>query len=181
MVRRLLVGLIVGFVVGGALAAGLVALKQATFSGVGGAALAYLAAALAGVLTGVVAGRPIWAPGAKIEAGLKAAFGALIAAGGMFALRQWGGGLPWVDLRFVGAGGPAPAGELAAASLPLIAAVLGGLFELDNTGDGAASATAGRKRVSGVGATRDKKGRVVELDETDADVDGELVSKRAKP
>src|SRR5882672_2772040 len=104
MVRRLFVGLVLGLVVGGLLVAGL---KVDTFLGSGGGAIAYLAAALTGVMTGLVAGKPIWAPGAKVEAGLKALFGALLGAGAMFALRQWAGG--WSpDLHFIGAGGPAP-------------------------------------------------------------------------
>src|SRR3979409_2609457 len=92
MLRRLFLGLVLGLVVGGLLAAGIFAgLKIETFAGSTGGALAYLAAAFAGVLTGLVAGKPIWASGAKVEAGLKAFFGALIAAGLMFALRQWAG------------------------------------------------------------------------------------------
>jgi len=135
MLRRLLVGLILGFVVGALVAAGLVAgLHVVDFgAGAGGAAFAYLAAALTGVVTGLVAGKPIWASGAKIEAGLKAFFGALIGAGLMFALRQWGGDFT-PDLTFIGAGHGA-VGQLPAASLPLVAAVLGGFFELDNTGE----------------------------------------------
>src|SRR5215469_16609426 len=94
MLGRLLIGLVLGLLVGGLVAAGLVAgLGILTFSGAGGAVLAYVAAALTGVLTGLVAGKPIWSSGAKIEAGLKAVFGALIGAGTMFALRQWGGSL----------------------------------------------------------------------------------------
>src|SRR5258708_13626590 len=93
MVCRLFVGLVLGLVVGALLAAGLVAgLKVDTFLGSGGGAMAYVAAALTGVMTGLVAGKPIWAPGAKGEAGLKALFGALLGAGAMFALRQCAGG-----------------------------------------------------------------------------------------
>src|SRR5215472_15930591 len=125
MLRRLLVGLILGLIVGGVVAAGLVVgLGVPTFASIGGAVGAYLAAALAGVLTGLVAGKPIWASGAKIEAGLKAFFGALLGAGLMFALRQWASG--WaLHLGSFGAGDGA-IGSLPAASLPLIAAVLGG-------------------------------------------------------
>ena len=90
MLRRLLVGLILGAIVGGLVAAGLVAgLHVLLFAGTTGVVLAYLTAAATGVLTGLVAGKPIWASGAKIEAGLKAFFGALIAAGLMFAARRW--------------------------------------------------------------------------------------------
>src|ERR1700734_3192289 len=91
MLRRLLIGLVLGLIVGGLAAAALVAgLHMPLFAlGAGGIGLAYLAAAVTGVLTGLVAGKPIWASGAKIEAGLKAFFGALLATGLMFALRQW--------------------------------------------------------------------------------------------
>ena len=69
MLRRLLVGLILGLIVGGLVAAALVAgLHQNLFADdTGGSAFAYLAAAVTGVLTGLVAGKPIWASGAKIR------------------------------------------------------------------------------------------------------------------
>src|SRR5579883_3449799 len=125
MLRRLLLGLLIGLLMGGLIAAGLVAgLHMFTFMGTDGAVLAYLAAALTGGLTGLLAGKPIWATGAKIEAGLKAFFGALLAAGLMFALRQWAGGLhpPVTTVTPV----DLPIGDLPAAALPLIAALLGG-------------------------------------------------------
>ena len=141
MLWRLLVGFLIGLVVGGLFAAALVAgLKVTLFEGAAGIALAYTAAALVGVLTGLFAGKPIWASGAKLEAGLKAVFGALLAAGGLFALRQWGGG--WVvNLNGVGGLGAGPVGDLPAMALPIIAAVLGSLFELDNTGEKGADAS----------------------------------------
>src|SRR6202142_344880 len=131
MLRRLLIGLVLGLVVGGLVAAGLVAgLGVPTFSSAGGALLAYVVSAVTGVLAGLVAGKPIWASGAKVEAGLKAFFGALIGAGLMFAIRQWAGS--WViNLPAIGATGPTALPELPAVSLPLLAAVLGGLFGLD--------------------------------------------------
>src|SRR5580700_8587653 len=107
MLRRLLLGLVLGLIVGGLIAAGFVqGLGLLSFGpGTGGAAFAYLAAALTGVLTGLVAGKPIWSSGAKIEAGLKAFFGALLGAGLMFAVRRWVD-FP-LDLAFAGL----PAGE----------------------------------------------------------------------
>jgi hypothetical protein len=139
MLRRLLLGLVIGLLMGGLVAAGLVAgLGWTTFTGSGGAVLAYLAAALTGVLTGLVAGKPIWASGAKIEAGLKAFFGALLATGLMFVLRQWAGGLHAPITTITPAdpvtGLALSVGDLPAAALPIIAALLGGFFELDNTG-----------------------------------------------
>lgn len=170
--RRLIIGLVLGLIVGGVMAAALVRLGQPLFEGTGGDVLAYLMAAAAGVLTGLVAGKPIWASGAKIEAGLKAVFGALMGAGGMFALRQW----VKVDvpaIGFLGIDAPAQIGALPAASLPLIAAVLGGLFGLDNTDEPAEPTPKARKRVASgpavrVGGARAKLSEGEEADEAEA-------------
>ena len=134
MVKRLFVGLFLGAVVGAIVAAILVqGLGMTTFdASVLGPTSAYLAAAVTGVLTGLVAGKPIWSADGKIEAGLKAFFGALIALGGMFALRQWVH--VDADLSALKAGS-SELGHLPAASLPMIAAVLAMFFEIDN-GDG---------------------------------------------
>jgi hypothetical protein len=183
MVRRLLVGLVIGLVVGGLLAAGLVVgLKWTTFAGAGGALLAYVAAVCTGVATGLVAGKPIWASGARIEAGLKAFFGALISAGLMFALRKWGG--TWaIDLSALGAGGPAAVGQLPSVSLPLIGATLGALFELDNTGEPDAkddNKKTPRRRIGSDGAAGATKRRSAEVDEVGAGSEPEVASRRAK-
>ncbi len=161
MVKRLLVGLILGGIIGAIFAAVLVqGLGVMSFAASSlGAAGAYLAAALTGVLTGLVAGKPICSADGKIEAGLKAFFGALIALGAMFVLRQW----VHVDLdlsSLKASAGPTEIGQLPAVSLPIIAAVLGGFFELDNSGDkeeqkegGGAKASDGKKvRVAGATA-----------------------------
>jgi hypothetical protein len=183
MVRRLLLGLVLGLVVGGLVAAGLVAgLGVATFSSAGGAILAYATAAVSGVLTGLVAGKPIWSSGAKVEAGLKALFGALAGAGLMFALRRWAGALP-LDLPAIGAMGQTAVGDLPAVSLPLLAGVLGGFFELDNTGGGEGAgkgdASGGRRRVA---IARDAKVKPRQAAASDADVEDEpeLISTNAK-
>jgi hypothetical protein len=153
MLRRLLIGLVLGLIVGALLAGGLIfglkalSLQALSFDGTAGVALAYLASALVGVLTGLVAGKPIWASGAKIEAGLKAVVGALLGAGAMFALRQWCGSIA-LDLGILGPGAPAAIGSLPAASLPLIAAMLGALFELDNTAEPEDKKPPGRKRIA---------------------------------
>jgi hypothetical protein len=174
MLRRLILGLVIGLVVGAVLGFGLVRLGEGTFTGGGGDVLAYLSAAAAGGLTGLVAGKPIWAAGARIEGGLKAFFGALLAAGGMFALRQWANGFE-PDLSALGGGGPLPVGELPMASLPLIAAILGALFGIDNTDEPKGEeGSKPRKRVS---ADADAKARVTELDSGE---DAELPPKRAK-
>ncbi len=130
--KRIFVGLLVGGIVGAIVAAILVqGLGMAVTSGAG-AFVAYLAAATTGVLTGLVAGKPIWAAEGRIEAGLKAFFGMLLALGAMFALRTWVH--LQLDLTALKAG-TGSIGDLPAAYLPMIAAVLGGFFELDNSGD----------------------------------------------
>ncbi len=154
MLKRLIVGLILGLVIGAAIAAALV--QGAHMVEFSNAVFAYLAAAATGVITGLVAGKPIWSADGKIEAGLKAFFGVLLGIGAMFVLRTWVQ-VP-VDLSFLKAGAGA-LGSLPAASLPLIAAVLAGFYEMDNspdpeadkkkgataTGDATASAKGGSK------------------------------------
>jgi hypothetical protein len=132
MFKRLFVGLFVGLLIGGLAAAALIkGLGVLTFATSGvGVGLAYVAALATGACVALVAGKPVWAKGAWIEVGLKAFFGSLLAAGGMFALRRWVG-TP-VDFSHFGVG----AGTLASlpvTSLPIIATVLSVLFELDNT------------------------------------------------
>lgn len=69
MALRLVIGLVKGLIVGGLLGFALAKIGLAA----PGALIAYLAAAAAGALVGLIAGKPIWAEGARIEAGLKAA------------------------------------------------------------------------------------------------------------
>lgn len=183
MLRRLLIGLVLGLVVGGLIAAGLVAgLGVSTFSSAGGALVAYLVAALTGVLTGLVAGKPIWSSGAKVEAGLKAVFGALVGAGLMFALRKWGGS--WmISLPAIGANGPTAIADLPAASLPLLAAVLGGFFEIDNTGGGESDGKGGSAKMRRRVVTADgpaAKVRAAGDVEPDSESEADLVPTRAK-
>jgi hypothetical protein len=191
MLRRLLLGLILGLVVGGLAAAALVAgLHVALFpAGAGGAALAYLTAGATGVLTGLVAGKPIWASGAKIEAGLKAFFGALIAAGLMFVLRHWVPSLPVPALLAPGetldAVRQAGLGDFPAVALPLVAAVLGGFFELDNTGtksgeDDKPGAAGAKKRVADAKTNGQSKARVASDDDAEDDEAAAAAPKRAK-
>ena len=147
MLKRLVLGILIGLMVGGLVAAGVVnGLHWLTFADAGsfGPTLAYALAAGTGVVVGLVAGKPIWAKGGQIEAALKAFFGALLAAGGMFALRTWVNAD--VDLAMLHAG-IGKIGDLPAASLPIIAGVLGGLYELDNTPESKDAAS--RTRVAG--------------------------------
>ncbi|HEY2509624.1 MAG TPA: hypothetical protein VGI39_02090 [Polyangiaceae bacterium] len=160
MVKRLFVGLVLGLIVGGLVAAGVIAGLQ--WLTVPAAFFAYALAAVTGVLVGLVAGKPIWAQGGGIEGGLKAFFGALLAAGGMFALRTWVH--TDVDLTMLHAGSGA-IGDLPAASLPLIAAVLAGFYELDNTPDPEGKG-AGRARIAA--KSRIAEGAAAEDDEEEA-------------
>ncbi len=184
MLRRLLVGLLLGLVVGGLVAAGFVqGLHILTFGdGTGGALFAYASAAVTGVLTGLVAGKPIWASGAKIEAGLKAFFGALIAAGLMFALRQWGGSVPVPVTAFTEAG--RHLGDLPVTALPMLAAVLGGFFELDNTGgegeDDAGKTAGAKKRVAPGDGAKGKARIAASAGDDDGEEPAAVPAKRAK-
>jgi hypothetical protein len=168
MLKRLIVGLILGTVIGAVVAAVLVqGLGMVVFSN---AVFAYLAAAVTGVITGLVAGKPIWSSDGKIESGLKAFFGILLGLGGMFVLRTWAN--VNLDLSMLQAGKDT-LGNLPAATLPLIAAVLAGFYEIDNSpsADGDkkddTNASAGAKKGAG------KKVRVADEDETAEDEEAE--------
>ncbi|MBX3190850.1 MAG: hypothetical protein KF819_27885 [Labilithrix sp.] len=128
MLKRLIVGLVLGCVIGAVVAAVFVqGLGMAVFSS---SVVAYLAAAATGVITGLVAGKPIWAADGKIEAGLKAFAGILLGLGAMLVLRWWV--KVDVDLTSLKAG-QGSVGDLPAVSLPAIAALLAGFYELDNS------------------------------------------------
>ncbi len=131
MLGRLLLGAFVGGLVGALAAA--VLLKGLALASVPALVL-YLTATAVGAVTGLVAGKPIWSSGGKIEAGLKSLFGAVLAAGALYALRRFVH--TSVDLSTYGAG-VGEIGELPAVALPLIAATLGGFFGLDNTPEAA--------------------------------------------
>jgi hypothetical protein len=167
MLKRLIVGLILGTVIGAVVAAVLVqGLGMALFSN---AVFAYLAAAATGVITGLVAGKPIWAADGKIEAGLKAFFGILLGLGAMFVLRTWAN--VHLDLSMLKAGEGA-LGDLPAASLPLMAAVLAGFYEIDNSPSADKKdddAAAGGSSKKGAG----KKVRVADEDESVEDEEAE--------
>jgi len=135
MLKRLLTGMVIGLVVGALAAAALIkGLHVLAFAATGvGTMTAYLAALATGAFVALVAGKPVWAKGAWIEVGLKAFFGSLLAAGGMFALRKWG--VMPLSLASFGAGPTelTALGYLPAAALPIIATVLSVFFEIDNT------------------------------------------------
>jgi hypothetical protein len=137
MLGRLVLGIIKGIIVGGLVGFGLAKLGFVA----PGAVIAYLAAAATGILVGLVAGKPIWAKDAKIEAGMKAFVGALLGAGLMFAVRRWLtfpvpfslGPLAEANTSLGETVQNGSVGGLAITSLAAIAAVLGGFYEADNT------------------------------------------------
>ena len=153
--KRALIGLLKGVLVGGALAAGLVyGLGIPVFA----AWLAYVAAIVTGAATGLVAGKPIWQKDGRIEAGLIAVAGAVVAAFAMFGVRQWLG--ISIDLGELGKGA---LGDLPLTSLPLIATALALFFEIDNTGDDSKAGPKDKTRVT------DDKARVDEVADDLAD------------
>jgi hypothetical protein len=131
MLKRLMVGLFLGLLVGLAVAAALTHGLALSFAGGFGAVAAYVSAAATGLLVGLVTGKPIWSATGKIEAGLKAFFGALLAAGLLFVLRRFVH--VNVDLAFLGPNAAGSMGDVPYAALPPVAALLGAFFEADNT------------------------------------------------
>jgi hypothetical protein len=178
MLKRLVFGLIFGLLVGGLLAAAVVkGVGMLAFTGTGGTVLAYVFAAVTGVLVGLVAGKPIWASGGQIEAGLKAVVGAGVAAAAMWAMRRW---LSLdVDLHSMGLGPATPtsAGLLPVATLPVIAALLGAFYEADNT-PAAADEKSGAKSSKGKDDAGAKKAKV-RVAENAADEEDEAVESGA--
>jgi hypothetical protein len=180
MLGRLLIGIVKGLIVGGLVGFGLVQLGMAT----PGAVLAYLAAALTGVLVGLVAGKPIWAKDAKIEAGMKAFVGALLGAGLMYAARRWLT-MP-LPPALASLANPSPAeadvaaslGSVGMTSLAAVGAVLGGFYEADNNPnevEGTPAASGKQAAASGKRVAPQQE----ELEEED-EAGGEADKKRSK-
>lgn len=183
MLGRLLIGIVKGLLVGGLVGFALAKLGFAA----PGAIIAYLAAAMTGVLVGLVAGKPIWAKDAKIEAGMKAFFGALLGVGLMYAARRW------LTMPLPVALGPLAAantslgeaatsagtiGGLAITSLASIAGLLGGFYEADNDpSEGQQAAPGGTKRAP---ASNKRIAAEEAGEEADEELDAEADPKRSK-
>lgn len=166
---------VVAGLVGGAVAA----LAVKVFGIVTLSALAaYPLAVLVGVLVGLLAGKPIWAKGARVEAGLKAAFGALVASGLMYALRTWLG----FDLDLSSAGlGQGAAGLLPVIAFPSVAFVLSLLFEVDNMfGKGDDQADQGKKKRVASGKGKKKRVAADEVVEAELDSDQDSSARRKR-
>lgn len=182
MLGRLLIGLVKGLLVGALVGFGLAKLGFAAPIAV----VAYLGAAVAGVLTGLVAGKPIWAKDAKIEAGMKAFVGALLAAGLMYAARRFLTMPLPIALGELGganaslgeaAGSAGTIGGLAMTSLASVAGLLGGFYEVDNDPSEAETAPSGKAKKSAEGG---KRIAAEALDDEAEELDEEPEKKRAK-
>jgi len=183
LLGRLLLGIVKGIMVGALVGFGLAKLGFAA----PGAVVAYLAAALTGVLIGLVAGKPIWAKDAKIEAGMKAFVGALLGAGLMYAARRWLtmpvpitlGPLTAANESLGEAARSAGTiGGVAMTSLAAVAAVLGGFYEADNDPSEAQETPASTtKKASSSGQRIASESSAEEADE---ELDGEADKKRSK-
>ena len=128
MLYRFLLGLFEGVAIG--VGVGVASARGFGLSAPGTVVAAALAGAV-GFLVGLIAGRPVWARGAKTEALLKAVAGALFGAGLSLALGRWLTAPVDLSQFALGAG---PAGRLLALNLPAIACALALFFELDDTG-----------------------------------------------
>ncbi|WP_437854655.1 hypothetical protein [Sorangium sp. So ce363] len=185
MLGRLILGVVKGLIVGGLLGFALAKLGFAAPMAI----VAYLAAALAGVLVGLVAGKPIWAKDAKIEAGMKAFVGALLGAGLMYAARRWLtvpvplplGELGGANLSLGEAAGSAGTfGGLAITSLAAIAALLGGFYEADNDPSDEEKPGAKPAVKAAAGGNNKRIAASAAADELDDDLELEPEKKRAK-
>ncbi|WP_437905536.1 hypothetical protein WME95_45860 [Sorangium sp. So ce327] len=185
MLGRLILGVVKGLIVGGLLGFALAKLGFAAPMAI----VAYLAAALAGVLVGLIAGKPIWAKDAKIEAGMKAFVGALLGAGLMYAARRWLtvpvplplGELGGANLSLgEAAGGTGTFGGLAVTSLAAIAALLGGFYEADNDPSDEEKPGAKPAVKAAAGGNNKRIAASAAADELDDDFEVEPEKKRAK-
>lgn len=129
-----MMGLVKGLVLGALVGYGLAAAGM----GAPGALIAYPVAVVVGVLTALVAGKPIWAKDARIEVGTKAVAAAIFAPGLMWLARSFAtipipfdlGVLPGLESL---AGQSLTLGAFAVTSVAMVAAVLAGFFDADNS------------------------------------------------
>ena len=155
MLKRLGLGLAIGIVLGALLGYGLSQIPGSLMAG----ALGYVFAAVTGVVVGLVAGKPIWAKGAGVEAGLKAGIGALLSCALLFGLR-------FLSFSVPGMAGiaSAPIGQHPVGALVAISTLLAVFYELDNSGgeEDIEKHAPTRKRVEGEGPVSKKGARVAD-------------------
>ncbi len=140
-------GLFVGSLVGGVLVS--LGLAQP------GAWVAFGAAALVAALVATIAGKKVWEKDGFVQLMLKAVAGALVGPGLMWLVRRFLV-MPLPELASLPGVGQLPGmqalqgvsltvGGFAMTSLAIVAAVLGGFYDLDNTAPLATAAPAARK------------------------------------
>ncbi len=174
MLLRLVMGLIKGLVLGALIGYGLAAAGM----GAPGALIAYPVAVVAGVLMALVAGKPIWAKDARIEAGTKAVAAAILAPGLMWLARHFlTMGLPLDVSTLPGleslAGASLTLGTFTVTSVAMVAAVLAGFFDADNSPS---------EDASGEGDAKSTKQRIaVDQDVDAAELLAELEAEEAEP
>lgn len=186
MLARLIVGIIKGLVVGGLLGFAVLKLGFAVMP----VWLAYIAAAISGILIGLIAGKPIWAKDAKIEAGMKAAVGAFLGAGLMFAARKWltmpmpslpeALGAAQIAASAKATGLPVTLGQFSMTSLAVITALLGGFYDADNTPEPEGEAKKDEAQAAGGKAAAQKRFAAPSEDEDFEDELDEADQKKAK-
>lgn len=136
---RLVFGIVKGLFVGSLVGVALVAMGL----GVPAAGVAYVAAALAAALVSTISGKKLWEKGGGVEVILKVVAGLALGPGLMWLVRRFAvlplpdvTALPFVS-RLPGISGLSGTslqlGSFAVTSLALVAAVLGGWYDLDNT------------------------------------------------
>jgi hypothetical protein len=131
VVGRLLIGVLKGLLLGALVGYGLAA------AGMSWPFMFYVGASVVGVLIALVAGKPIWAEDARIEVGMKALAGAILAPGLMWLARTFlSVGLPF-DVSSLPGLAMLPShgltlGTFSVSALAMVAALLGGFYDVDN-------------------------------------------------
>jgi hypothetical protein len=121
------------------------------------------------VLVGLIAGKPIWAKDAKVEASTKAVVGGLLGAALLAALRTW---LMIPVPVSLAPFGPehAMVGGFAVTALATVAAILGGFYEADNSpSENAGARVSGARSAGSKGRIAGPKGTVEDVDELPQD------------
>jgi hypothetical protein len=154
VLARLIVGLFKGLLVGVLVGYGLAA------AGLTATWLAYIAAVVMGMLLALVAGKPIWAKDARIEVGMKAAAGAVIAPLLLLAVRSLiHVGLPFDPTSLPGLASLSAEGltlgTFSVTAFAMVAAALAAFYDADNSPTPESQATA-----SGKGATKSNPQRI---------------------
>jgi hypothetical protein len=178
---RLLTGLAKGLIIGGLIGYGL----AAAGAGVPGALIAYPVAVLLGGLLALIAGKPIWAEGARIEVGTKAVAGAVFAPGLLWLARSFATvGIPFDLGALPGlaslSGQAATIGTFAVTSLAMVAALIGGFFDADNSplDEAQQAALAGKQRIDVDLENADLEAELAAAEEAEAEAERRMSKKQ---